>query len=59
MSNDLLTIQIALNAAKQADLEQGVKWLNECACKEFRAKYPNIDQVINNILEMEVEDETV
>ena len=51
------TIQDALSMAVQADLEHGVKWLNECTRTEFATKYPNICQVIGNINDMEFEED--
>lgn len=53
----LIQIQEALSAALQTDLEHGVKWLNEDAAKTFKRKYPQLNQVIGNIIDMEVFDE--
>ena len=53
--NLLEQIQAALDLAKQADLEQGVQWMNEEAVENFAHDYPQINQVINNILEMDNE----
>jgi hypothetical protein len=59
MSNATLLRQTqdALAMAVQADLEHGVKWLNEQAAEEFARKYPNLNQVIGNIMEMDVVDD--
>ena len=51
--NVLEQIQTALSVAMQVDLENGVAWMNEIASTEFAAKYPQINQVIQNILEMD------
>jgi len=50
--NTLEQIQIALSMALQADLEHGVKWMNEAYAEKFRADYPQLNQVIENIMEM-------
>jgi hypothetical protein len=36
----------ALSDALQSDLENGVKWLNEHASAEFKAKYPALNAAI-------------
>lgn len=54
--NMLEQIQTALSLALQADLEHGVAWLNDEASKEFARKYPQLNHVIGNIMEMEVPD---
>ena len=45
-------IQTALNIARQVDLENGVAWMNDMAEQKFAKYYPQLNQVINNILEM-------
>jgi len=36
----------SLWGALQSDLENGIKWLNESAWKEFEAKYPELQKFI-------------
>ena len=50
--NILEQIQIALDVALQSDLEHGVKWMNEAYAEKFKADYPQLNQVIENIMEM-------
>lgn len=55
--NMLEQIQVALSVALQCDLEHGVAWMNDEAAAEFAKDYPQVNQVINNILEMNNESE--
>jgi hypothetical protein len=43
-------LQDDLADALQSDLENGVKWLNEMAAKEFYTNYPALGKVIAAIL---------
>jgi hypothetical protein len=54
--NILEQIQVALSVAMQCDLEHGVKWLNEEAADKFAKDYPQLNQVIGNIMEMSYDD---
>ena len=55
MSRQLEQIQTALNAALMADLKHEVDWMDEQRKQDFSDKYPNISQVIYNIMEMKDE----
>lgn len=50
--NDIEKVQDLLSEALQSDLENGVKWLNEMACKEFAEKYPALEEAIAKIMRM-------
>ncbi len=50
--NLLEQIQTALSVALQCDLETGVKWNNEQAAARFKRHYPQLAQVLDNIMEM-------
>ena len=55
--NMLEQIQVALSVALQCDLDTGVEWCDKEAHDRFSQLYPQINQVINNILEMNNESE--
>ena len=50
-------IQDGLHSALSADLERGVKWMNEEAWEQWIRAYPTLNKVIQDILELEEEDD--
>ena len=50
--NILKQIQTALSVAWQVDIEGGNDWYNREMRTEFARRYPQLNQVINNIMEM-------
>ena len=47
----------AFATAVQADLEHGVQWMNEEACKTFSKKYPNLCKALSLLEQDDDEDE--
>lgn len=50
------SFQEQISYAYQGDLEQGIKWMNEEASREFHEKYPSIAAALNRILDYDIED---
>ena len=49
----LSELQERLSSAVQADLENGVAWMNDQAAAEFKKNYPMIWEMIALILDLE------
>ena len=49
----LSELQERLSYAVQADLENGVAWMNDHAAAEFKKNYPDISEMIKLILNLE------
>ena len=52
----LSELQDELSFALQADLENGVAWLNDRASAEFAKSYPSLVEAIGKILDLETID---
>ena len=52
----LSELQDRLSYAIQADLENGVAWMNEYASKQFKKNYPDTAEMISLILNLETID---
>ena len=50
-------IQDGLYSALSADLERGVKWMNEEAWEQWIRAYPTLNKVIQDILELDLEED--
>ena len=48
--------QDSISFAMQADLEQGVWWLNEEASRKFTERYPELRKTLTNFMDIEVDD---
>ena len=52
----LSELQDRLSYALQMDLENGVAWMNDHAAAEFKKSYPDLNEMIGLIMDLETID---